>query len=109
MADFIYNNIVLFSAFVILGLMIINLEMKNMALSNAIIGLIESKRNRFSVMTAQFEGASPLQSLSRGYALVTNEDGRNIKSVKKIKTGASVKTKLSDGSFVSRVEKIDSD
>ena len=86
-----------------------NLEMKNMALSNAIIGLIESKRNRFSVMTAQLEGASPLQSLSRGYALVTNEDGRNIKSVKKIKSGASVKTKLSDGSFVSRVEKIDSD
>ncbi|HAH67606.1 MAG TPA: exodeoxyribonuclease VII large subunit [Gammaproteobacteria bacterium] len=86
-----------------------NLEMKNMALSNAIIGHIESKRNRFSVMTAQLEGASPLQSLSRGYALVTNEDGRNIKSVKKIKTGASVKTKLSDGSFVSRVEKIDSD
>ena len=86
-----------------------NLEMKNMALSNAIIGLIESKRNRFSVMTAQLEGASPLQSLSRGYALVTNEDGRNIKSVKKIKTGASVKTKLSDGSFISSVEKIDSD
>lgn len=86
-----------------------NLEMKNMALSNAMIGLIESKRNRFSVMTAQLEGASPLQSLSRGYALVTNEDGRNIKSVKKIKTGASVKTKLSDGSFISRVEKIDSD
>ena len=86
-----------------------NLEMKNMALSNAMIGLIESKRNRFSVMTAQLEGASPLQSLNRGYALVTNEDGRNIKSVKKIKTGASVKTKLSDGSFVSRVEKIDSD
>ena len=86
-----------------------NLEMKNMALSNAIIGLIESKRNHFSVMTAQLEGASPLQSLSRGYALVTNEDGRNIKSVKKIKTGASVKTNLSDGSFISRVEKIDSD
>ena len=40
---------------------------------------------------------------------MTNEDGRNIKSVKKIKTGASVKTKLSDGSFISRVEKIDSD
>ena len=86
-----------------------NLEMKNMALSNAIIGLIESKRNRFSVMTAQLEGASPLQSLSRGYALVTNEDGRNIKSVKKIKTGKTVKTKLSDGSFISRVEKINSD
>ena len=86
-----------------------NLEMKKMALSNAMIALIESKRNRFSVMTAQLEGASPLQSLSRGYALVTNEDGRNIKSVKKIKTGASVKTKLSDGSFISRVEKIDSD
>ena len=86
-----------------------NLEMKNMALSNAIIGLIESKRNSFAVLTAQLEGASPLQSLRRGYALVTNEDGRNIKSVKKIKTGTSVKTKLSDGSFISRVEKIESD
>ena len=86
-----------------------NLKKKNMALSNAMIVLIESKRNHFSVMTAQLEGASPLQSLSRGYALVTNEDGRNIKSIKKIKTGASVKTKLSDGSFISRVEKIDSD
>jgi hypothetical protein len=30
--------------------------MKNMALSNAMIGLIESKRNHFSVMTAQLEG-----------------------------------------------------
>ena len=86
-----------------------NLEMKNMALSNAMIGLIESKRNSFAVLTAQLEGASPLQSLRRGYALVTNEDGRNIKSVKKIKTGTSVKTKLSDGSFISRVEKIESD
>ena len=86
-----------------------NLEKKNKALSNAMNGLIESKRNSFSVMTAQLEGASPLQSLSRGYALVTNEDGQNIKSVKKIKTGASVKTKLSDGSFISRVEKINSD
>ena len=86
-----------------------NLRIKDMAISNAMVGLIESKRNHFSVLTAQLEGASPLQSLSRGYALVTNEDGRNIKSVKKIKTGASVKTKLSDGSFISRVEKIDSD
>ena len=83
--------------------------MKNMALSNAVNSLIESKRYRFSVITAQLEGASPLHSLNRGYALIMNEDGQNIKSVKKITTGTSVKTKLSDGSFISRVEKIDSD
>lgn len=85
-----------------------NLRIKDMAISNAMFGLIESKRNHFSLLTAQLEGASPLQSLNRGYALVTSEDGRNIKSVKKIKTGKTVKTKLSDGSFISRVEKINS-
>jgi len=86
-----------------------NLEMKNMALSNAMIGLIESKRNHFSILTTQLEGVSPLHSLNRGYALVTNKDGQNIKSVKKIKKGTSLETKLSDGSFISRVEKINSD
>jgi len=73
------------------------------------IGLIESKRNHFSILTTQLEGVSPLHSLNRGYAFVTNKDGQNIKSVKKIKKGTSLETKLSDGSFISRVEKINSD
>ena len=85
------------------------LEIKNIALSNAMAGLIEYKKNQFTLLTAQLDGASPLQALNRGYALITTEDDRSIKSVKKIKKGACVKTKLSDGFFISKVEKIDSD
>ena len=86
-----------------------NLLRKNTALSNAMMALIGNKKNQFNLLTAQLDGASPLQALNRGYALITTEDDRSIKSVKKIKKGASVKTKLSDGFFISKVEKIDSD
>ena len=86
-----------------------NLLRKNTALSNAMMALIGNKKNQFNLLTAQLDGASPLQALNRGYALITTEDDRSIKSVKKIKKGAAVKTKLSDGFFISKVEKIDSD
>ncbi len=86
-----------------------NLLRKNTALSNAMMALIGNKKNQFNLLTAQLDGASPLQALNRGYALITTEDDRSIKSVRKIKKGSSVKTKLSDGFFISKVEKIDSD
>ena len=86
-----------------------NLEIKNAALLNAMTGTIERKSNRFSILATQLEGASPLQLLSRGYAVVTNEDDQNIKTVKYIKAGTTVRTKLSDGSFVSNVEKVETD
>ena len=86
-----------------------NLLRKNTALSNAMTALIGNKKNQFNLLTAQLDGASPLQALNRGYALITTEDDRSIKSVKKIKKGASVKTILSDGFFISKVERIDSD
>ena len=86
-----------------------NLEIKNAALLNAMTGAIERKSNQFSILATQLEGASPLQLLSRGYAVVTNEDDQNIKTVKDIKAGTTVRTKLSDGSFVSNVEKVETD
>ena len=86
-----------------------NLEIKKMAFLNALMGIIESKKNRFSILTTQLESASPLQLLNRGYAVVTTKDDKSIKSIRNISPGASVKTKLSDGSFMSKVEKIDKD
>ena len=86
-----------------------NLEIKKMAFLNALMGIIESKKNRFSILTTQLESASPLQLLNRGYAVVTTKDDKSIKSIRNISPGASVKTKLSDGSFVSKVERIDKD
>ena len=86
-----------------------NLEINNMALLNAMTVAIERKRNRFSILTTQLESASPLQLLNRGYAVVTNKDDQSIKTVKDIKAGVTVRTKLSDGSFLSNVEKVETD
>ncbi len=65
-----------------------NLEIKKMAFLNALMGIIESKKNRFSILTTQLESASPLQLLNRGYAVVTTKDDKSIKSIRNISPGA---------------------
>lgn len=86
-----------------------NLKLKEMGLFNAMNSLIENRSHRFSVIAAQLESTSPLQALSRGYALVTSENDKSFKSIKNIKPGMAIKTKLSDGSFTSTVNKIKPD
>ena len=56
--------------------------------------LIGNKKNQFNLLTAQLDGASPLQALNRGYALITTEDDRSIKSVKKIKKRSICENKI---------------
>jgi exonuclease VII large subunit len=46
--------------------------------------------------------------LGRGYAYVVDPDTqRNIKSVRQIKVGSTIKTRLKDGSFGSEISSVD--
>lgn len=50
---------------------------------------------------------SPLATLNRGYALVTDADsGQIIRSTKQLKNGSKLRTRLAHGQFTSRVEKL---
>jgi exodeoxyribonuclease VII large subunit len=50
---------------------------------------------------------SPLATLSRGYALVTDESsGQIIRSTKQLKVGNKLRTRLANGQFISQVEKL---
>jgi len=69
--------------------------------------LLEKKKNSLSLILFRLESLSPLGVLSRGYAVARDTvDGTVLKSVTGIKSGDSVDTVLSDGSFTALVQNI---
>lgn len=60
---------------------------------------------RLSALNARLYSLSPLAVLERGYALVLGADGEVIRSTAQVAAGDQVTTRLSDGTFTSRVEK----
>lgn len=64
---------------------------------------IEAARARLGALDAQINSLSPLRVLDRGYALVLDARGALVRSAHQVSAGDDVSTRLSDGSFTSRV------
>jgi exodeoxyribonuclease VII large subunit len=64
---------------------------------------ITAAGQRVSELAARAEGLSPLRVLARGYSLTTL-DGRVLTSAAGVPAGAHIRTRLSRGTLVSRVE-----
>lgn len=62
-----------------------------------------TNRSRLDTLMEKLKLLSPLNALSRGYALVKTPDGKLLRSIKKIAPGQKVRTQLSDGEFDSVV------
>ena len=73
-------------------------------LDRSIERLVHSSASSLSALDARLHSLSPLAVLERGYALVLSPDGALIRSTANLAPGDAVTTRLSDGSFVSRVE-----
>ena len=56
---------------------------------------------------ARLDGLSPLKILSRGYAAVTDKNGKSVVSKNDVSDGDLVNLKLSDGGILCRVEEIE--
>lgn len=61
--------------------------------------LLQSRKHLLEITAERLKGLSPLEKLSSGYSYVTDEEGRNIRSVRQVKAGQSVTVRVSDGSF----------
>ena len=64
---------------------------------------IDTARARHGALHAQLNSLSPLAVLDRGYALVLGANGTLVRSAGQVAPGDDVITRLSDGSFASRV------
>ena len=60
---------------------------------------IQRKRQRFIGETAKLEAMSPLKVLTRGYSIVSSDDGTVLHSIQQTASGKEIHVKLSDGSL----------
>ena len=61
-------------------------------------------RQRLANASSRLNTVSPLATLDRGYALVTNDDGRVVTSSRQVKPEDSVGVKLAHGELLCRIE-----
>ncbi len=67
---------------------------------------LERARNRLELAQARLVGVGPLATLSRGYAIVRQPDGRIIRSVREVTAGDELAVQVADGEFGVKVEEI---
>lgn len=67
---------------------------------------LRSKRHRFELYVQQMKGLSPLEKLNQGYSYVSDDKGRNIKSVRKTAPGEMLKVYMTDGYVCTQVKEI---
>lgn len=65
-------------------------------------------RHRLDILTERMKGLSPLDKLSKGYAIVTDEKQNVIRSVNGLKAGDAIKVELMDGDVTASVMSIQS-
>ena len=67
---------------------------------------VSLKRQRFISMTSKLDAMSPLKVLTRGYAMLCNNNGDVIRSVKQVQTADTTTILLSDGKICATVNEI---
>ena len=68
--------------------------------------ILKDRKHTYGILCAKLNAISPLNTLSRGYAMVQKDDGKALSSINEIEMGERVTVSLSDGNFDAIVEKI---
>lgn len=67
---------------------------------------ILNSRHRLALSIERMKGLSPLDKLKQGYAYVSDENGKNIRSSGQVKEGDRLSIQLADGEILAKAEKI---
>ena len=78
-------------------------------ITDASCRITERRWERLSLLSQRLEGLSPLQQMRRGYAFVTDTNGKTITSVSQLNTDQQLRLYLTDGCSRVRVEEIFTD
>ena len=76
-------------------------------LTSAMRQRVDRWRNRLGTATRTLDAVSPLATLARGYAIVSDTEGRVLTRSDQLRPGDRVATRLAKGRFEARVESID--
>ncbi|MBQ7774296.1 MAG: exodeoxyribonuclease VII large subunit [Lachnospiraceae bacterium] len=67
---------------------------------------IREKRHELAIYIERLKGLSPLQKLNSGYSYVSDEAGRNIRSVQGVEQGQLLRIQVTDGSIQATVTEV---
>jgi exodeoxyribonuclease VII large subunit len=86
------------------GIDLLHRRMMNMLKSMQ--SLVWEKKSSLESSASSLEAINPENILKRGYSIAIDSNGKIIHSVKNVAVGANIKTKLSDGSLLSKINNI---
>ena len=68
--------------------------------------LLAQRKARSELLRHKIQALSPLAVLDRGYSIVTDKDGRTLKSIGQVNVGDNISIKLSDGRIIAGVQEV---
>lgn len=68
---------------------------------------VPGERRRLEVLDARIRAADPAVQLARGFSITLDDRGQVVRSVRAVTVGAHLRSRLSDGVLVSRLEAVD--
>lgn len=86
-----------------------NLTSQADRLHNALLQAVSRKNTQFLSLTAKLDAMSPLKVLTRGYALVEDENSKLVRSVNQVSPGQKVCIRVTDGKLYANVEEVRSE
>ncbi len=84
----------------------LNLRRLQERLRSEITKKLTGSQQRFVAATDLLQAVSPLNTLKRGYSIVSDDEGHIVNSTKQIQVGDTLKTRMSDGELACTVEQI---
>lgn len=82
------------------------LELLRQRLERAAAAAVEQDQRRFAALSGRLDALSPLKVLARGYAVATRQ-GQVLHSVAQLSPGEEIRLRLSDGTALCAVERIE--
>jgi exodeoxyribonuclease VII large subunit len=68
--------------------------------------IVNTKRNVYISLVSKLDAMSPLKVLTRGYAMVSAEDGNLLRSVKQVQLKDKAIITLTDGKLIATIDEI---
>lgn len=68
--------------------------------------LLSQRKSKAEMLRHKMEALSPLAVLERGYSIVTDRNGKTLKTIDQVKTGDNISIKLSDGRILADVQEV---
>ena len=81
----------------------IRLDYTKTSLNSAMEAILKDYKHKLGLMSETLNGLSPLAKLQGGFSYVADEKGKNVKSIKNVKTDDVLKVYVSDGVIESKV------